>query len=110
MLEKKQILTVAKEIFPNFRSNKNWFETLSVKEHDEAIFKLKQALIEKDYYKNIDILSILNLGEVAHKLIKKYSKEEIIEAMIEDSISYTILNNETNIEIGLSLSTLIEEL
>ena len=58
MLEKKQILSVAKEIFPNFKSNKNWFETLNVKEHDEAIFKLKQALIEKDYYKNIDILSI----------------------------------------------------
>ncbi len=30
--------------------------------------------------------------------------------MIEDSISDAILNSETNNEIGLSLSTLIEEL
>lgn len=101
---------MAKETFLPFKSNKNWFETLSVQEHDEAVFKLKEALIKKEFYKNIDLLSVLNVGEVSNRLIKAYSKDEIIDAMIEDSISNAIINDSANDEIGLALSCLIDNL
>lgn len=110
MLQKQIIIDTAKDIFPEFQSNPNWFDTLDISDHEKAFTKLKNKLCEKSLYDNIDLVSILNLGDIATRLLKKYPKDVIINAMIEDSI-YSALSNTHHVnQIGLELSTLIDEL
>ena len=110
MLKQQQIINSAKELFPQFNKDQNWFLTLDVTSHDTMILKLKKHLINKKLYQDIDIEAILNLGEIAQKLIQKYSKETIIEAMIEDSIYNVILDANSKDGIGICIASLIDEL
>ena len=110
MLEKKLVLDTINDNYIQFQEDSKWLENLSVEEHDRVFHRIKNKLLRKDLYKNIDLLSTLNLGDIGIKLIKKYPKDIIIEAMIEDSIYRAITDTPKVNQPGLSISTLIDGL
>jgi hypothetical protein len=110
VLEKQLVIDTINENFPKFQNNSNWLDTLGVEEHDRFFQFIKSKLIIKDLYQNIDLASTLNLGDIGIKLLKKYPKDVIIEAMTEDSICRAINKSSQEQEFGLSITNLIDEL
>jgi len=115
VLNTNTIITTIKQTYPELKNYTNqdilrWFESLSVVKHDEAFQTIKTNLLQKELYKDIDIVSILNLGEISNKLVQRYDKSTIIEAMVEDSLSNVIVPSGFKSDIGLAIFSLVDEL
>lgn len=86
MLTKQSILEVAKEIFPEYRTNPHWFDSLEIDESATASLELIRAVKKKNFYKNIDLLSIMKLGYTGQMIVEKHPHDKILNLLMQKSI------------------------
>ena len=71
---------------------------------------MKKTLLSQNLYQDLDLESILNLGDITQKLIETYSREKIIAAMVEDSIYKAVYPTSNDDNLGMEISKLIENI
>jgi len=111
MIETEYIFKAIQELNPQLKQKnkeqiKRWFQTLSIPQHNQSCLELSQYLYEKNLYQNICLDQFILLIKKDIGILNK--KEDIIKALIKDSITDAITVKSTSFP-GLDLELVLNE-